>query len=71
MVVDGITEVGDWYRVSYNDRTGWAFAAYITLSFNNRFLTTEELQNRLIRYDGDGDPIPVPEPEAAEQVNEA
>ena len=65
MVVDGITESGDWYRVAYEDKTGWVYSPYINLDFNNKILPVEDLQARLLRFDNQGNILPPALPASA------
>lgn len=58
VIVDGVTESGEWYRVSYDGATGWISAAYAVLSFNDRYLPMEEILERLTLYDDLGDEMP-------------
>lgn len=65
MVVDGITESGGWYRVTFAGTSGWVFSPYVSLDFNSKIIPNDELQARLTRYDDLGDALPEPEPEGA------
>ena len=58
LIVAGVTESGEWYKVSYEDETGWIAADYAVLSFNNRKLPLEELLGRLMLFDNRGDELP-------------
>ena len=64
MVVDGITESGEWYRVAFEGTTGWVYASFISLDFNNRILPIDDLQARLVRFDDQGNILPAPVPES-------
>ena len=57
MIVNGITDDGDWYRVDYEGVTGWVASKFMALSFNGRRLARPSLEERLDRYDALGNPI--------------
>ncbi len=57
LIVAGVTESGEWYKVSYEEETGWIAAAYAVLSFNNRNLPLEEMLGRLTLFDDRGDEL--------------
>jgi len=59
LIVDGITESGEWLKVTYEGAEGWVFAQYLALSFNNRRLDDEELERRLTLFDNAGDRQPL------------
>lgn len=48
--LDGITETGDWYKVSYDGEDGWVAAAYLILSMDGRLYAREFLENQLPRF---------------------
>lgn len=54
LIVDGITESGEWHRVTYQDAKGWTSGQYLTLSLNNRHIGAEELASRLTLFDNSG-----------------
>ncbi len=58
LIVAGVTESGEWYKVSYEEETGWIAAAYAVLSFNNRNLPLAEMLGRLMLFDDRGDELP-------------
>lgn len=58
VIVSAVTESGNWYRASYEGATGWISAAYVVLSFNDRYLPLEEMLRRLALYDDFGNPLP-------------
>ena len=64
MVVDGISENAEWYRVTFEGASGWVYAAYISLDFNNKFVPDEELHARLVRFDNLGNALPATLPES-------
>ncbi len=58
LIVDGVTESGEWYKVSYEGVTGWIYAAHTVLSFNDRYMPMEEILGRLTLFDDLGNEIP-------------
>lgn len=58
LIVDGITESGEWYRVIHQDTEGWVAGQYLTLSLNNRRIGAEELASRLTLFDNSGNRLP-------------
>lgn len=58
LIVDGVTESEEWYKVSYEGITGWIYAAYTVLSFNDRYMPMEEMLGRLTLFDDLGNEIP-------------
>ncbi|MCY4020596.1 MAG: DUF4397 domain-containing protein [Chloroflexi bacterium] len=58
VIVDGVTESEEWYRVSYEGATGWISAGYVVMSFNDRYMPLEEMLGRLMLYDDFGNALP-------------
>lgn len=58
VIVDGVTESEEWYRGSYDGVTGWISAAYVVLSFNDRYMPMEEMLGRLMLFDDLGKEMP-------------
>ncbi len=58
VMVDGVTESQEWYRVSYEGVTGWVYSAYVVLSFNDRYMPMEEMLGRLTLFDDSGQELP-------------
>ena len=58
LIVDGMTESGEWLKVTYEGAEGWVFAQYLALSFNNRRIGGEELERRLTLFDNSGNRQP-------------
>ncbi len=54
LIVAGVTENEDWYKVSFEGVSGWISANYAILSFNNRYLPLEEMIGRLMLFDETG-----------------
>ena len=54
LVVNGITESGEWLRVMFESDAGWVWRQYLDLSFNERYISSDELAERLTMYDNDG-----------------
>ena len=59
LIVDGVTESGEWYTVSHDGVAGWISAAFTVLSFNDRYMPSEEMLGRLKSFDDLGNEIPV------------
>ena len=57
LIVDGITENGEWYRAIYQEAEGWVSGQYLTLSFNNRHIGSEELASELTLFDNSGNQL--------------
>lgn len=58
VIVDGVTESGEWYKASYESVAGWIAAAYTVLSFNERYMPKEEMLGRLMLFDDLGNELP-------------
>ena len=58
LIVDGVTESGEWYKVSYEGVAGWISAPYTVLSFNDRYMPMEEMLGRLMLFDDLGNELP-------------
>ncbi len=58
LIVDGVTESGEWYKVSHEGVTGWIYAAHTVLSFNDRYMPMEEILGRLTLFDDLGKELP-------------
>ena len=58
LIVDGVTESGEWYTVSHDGVAGWISAAFTVLSFNDRYMPSEEMLGRLKSFDDLGNEIP-------------
>ena len=54
MIVNGINELGDWYRVAHEGVDGWVASKFVALSFNGRQLPRASLEARLDRYNALG-----------------
>ena len=56
LIIDGITDNGEWYRTTFEDVEGWVSSQYLVLSFNGKFAEIEDVRNELETFGNDGQP---------------
>jgi len=55
LIINGITNNNDWYKVNFEDVEGWVASRYLVLSFNGEFVEIDEIRSELQVFNNSGE----------------